>query len=418
MVDRVSTYWTYQGAINNMTQLQANLNKTAEQIATGTELLTPADDPVGAARVMELEEEISLLDQYERNIVLAESRLQQEEAVLTNVIEVLQRMRELTVQAGNEAVYSQTELDAIAAEMEQLQGQVFDLVNATDGSGEYLFSGFQGKTQPFIENAGGSFEYQGDEGVRYMQISQTITVASSDSGKSVFQDITSNVVAFSSYAVEGNLGNPPGVISQGITVDQEALDEFYPHDLVITFENERDVDPEGANFTVRRKSDGRVVEGFENVLYQPGTEVTVAGMTVSLTGSPKPGDQFVVQTSETQDVLTVMEKSIYALRQYGTDPEFSEAYDKAIFNTLENLDYAIENISTVRSEIGARLNTTENMRDQHADNKLAAQGLLAEIRDLDYAEAVSRLQFEEYILQATQQTFAVTSQLSLFDFIR
>ena len=55
--------------------------------------------------------------------------------------------------------------------------------------------------------------------------------------------------------------------------------------------------------------------------------------------------------------------------------------------------------------------------NQHADNKLAAKDIKSGIEDLDFAEAVSRMQMESFILQAAQQSFAQTSRLSLFDFI-
>jgi flagellar hook-associated protein 3 FlgL len=291
-------------------------------------------------------------------------------------------------------------------------------VNSKDGSGEYLFSGFQGETQPFVENPGGGYGFQGDEGVRYLQISRTITMASSDSGKAAFLDIPAHVPSFNSYANPENRGNPAGVISQGITVDQEELDAFFPENAIITFENELDVSPPRTNYTVRQKSDGRVIAGMENRTFEPGSPIEIAGMTVSIVGNPAPGDQFIVETSNSQGILTTIEKLSFALENYGTAPEFSDIYDEAIFNTLENLDNAIDNVSRVRAQIGARLNATENTGNQHADNKLAAQDIRSEIRDLDYAEAVSRLQLEEFILQATQQTFASTTQLNLFDFIR
>jgi flagellar hook-associated protein 3 FlgL len=418
MADRVSTYWTFQRPVNDMLQLQANLNKTSEQIATGKKILTPANDPVGSARVLQLDQEIALLTQYERNITLLDSRLEQEEGVLQGVTSTLQRVRELAVQAGNAALYSETERVAIAQEIKQRFKELFDLANSKDGSGEYLFSGFQGEKQTFVENPGGGISYKGDEGVRFLQISRTITMASSDTGKKIFLDVPANVPSFNSYANTENRGNPPGIISQGITVDQEVLNAFFPEDAVITFENELDVNPPQKNFTVRRKSDGRVIDGLENQLFQPGKGISFGGMTVSIIGNPAPGDKFVVETSKSQNMMTTVEKLTFALENYGTAPEFSDIYDEAIFNTLENLDNALDNVSRVRAEIGARLNTTENTANQHADNKLAAQDIRADIRDLDYAEAVSRLQLEEFILQATQQTFATTTQLSLFDFVR
>lgn len=418
MVDRVSTYWSFKRPVNDMMRLQANLNKTSEQIATGKKMLSPADDPVGSARVLQLDQEIALLTQYERNITLLDSRLEQEEGVLQGVTSTLQRVRELAVQAGNAAVYSESERIAIAQEINERLKELFDLSNSKDGSGEYLFSGFQGEKQTFIENPGGGFGYQGDEGVRFLQISRTITMASGDTGKDIFLDVPAHVPSFHSYANSENRGNPPGVISQGITVDQEALNDFFPENAVITFENELDINPPGKNYTVRQKSDGRVVNGLENIPFNSGSPIQFAGMNVNVIGNPAPGDKFVVETSPSQNMMVTIDKLAYALENYSTDAAFSEVYDTAIVNTLENLDNALDNVSQVRARIGARLNTTENTANQHADNKLAAQDIRADLRDLDYAEAVSRLQLEEFILQATQQTFATTTQLSLFDFVR
>jgi len=418
MVDRVSTYWTYNRPVNDMMRLQSNLAKTSEQIATGKKMLSPSDDPVGSARVLQLDQDIALMNQYERNIILLDSRLEQEEGVLNGVTATIQRVRELTVQAGNAAVYSDSERVAIAQEINERMKELFDLSNSKDGSGEYLFSGFQGEKQPFIENPGGGYAYQGDEGVRFLQISRTITMASSDTGKEVFLDTPANVPSFHSYANSDNRGSPPGVISQGITSNQEKINDFFPENAVITFENELDVIPPGKNFTVRQKSDGRIINNLENIPFTSGGAISFEGMNLSIVGSPAPGDKFVVETSPKQNVLVTVEKLAFALENYGTLPEFSEIYDEAIFNTLENLDNAIDNVSQVRARIGARLNTSENTTNQHADNKLAAQDIRSEIRDLDYAEAVSRLQLEEFILQAAQQTFASTTQLNLFDFIR
>ena len=418
MADRISSYWVFNRPVNDMMRLQTSLNKTQEQISSGNGILSPSDDPVGSARVLQLDQEISLITQYQRNITLVEARLEQEEGVLSGVTASIQRVRELTVQAGNAALYSDSERVAIAEEVNQRIKELFDLSNTKDGSGEYLFSGFAGNKQSFVNNPGGGYLYQGDEGVRHVQISRNITVASSDTGKDAFLDIPANVPSFYSYGNPQNVGNPPGVISQGMTVNQTELDAFFPENAVITFGNELDIVPPGPNVTVRQKSDGRVIEGLELLPYSSGDTLSFAGMSVSITGDPAPGDKFVVETAKKQGLLVTAEKLAYALENLGTAPEFSASYDEAIFNTLENLDSALDNISQVRARIGARLNSTENTANQHADNKLAAQQIRSNIGDLDYAEAVSRLQMEEFILKAAQQTFASVTQMSLFDFIR
>ncbi|WP_394169536.1 flagellar hook-associated protein FlgL [Saccharospirillum alexandrii] len=417
MSDRLSTYWIYQRPVNDMLQLQTNLNKTQEQISSGKRILTPADDPVGASRVLQLNQEIALMDQYERNITLLDARLEQEEGVLSAVEDSVARIRELAVQAGNAGVLTEEDRIAIAAEVRERVDEMVDLMNTKDGSGEFLFSGFSGNTQPFVKNPGGGYGYAGDEGVRFLQVSQTITLASSDSGKDVFMDIPADEISFTSYANTENTGNPPGVISAGITIDQQALDAFYPEDAVITFENPLDIDPPEQNFTVRRKSDGRVLGGLENVRFTPGAPIQVGGVAVNISGNPDPGDQFVIESSRNQGVLTTFEKFLFTLENYPPGEGFDEVYDANIEQTLNNLDNTIANVSQVRARIGARLNTSESVVNQHADNKLAAKDIKSSIEDLDFAEAVSRLQMESFILQAAQQSFAQTSRLSLFDFI-
>ena len=418
MADRISSYWVFNRPVNDMMRLQSSLNRTQEQISSGQGILSPSDDPVGAARVMQLDQEIALVSQYERNITLVTARLEQEEGVLAGVTSSIQRIRELTVQAGNAALYSDSDRIAIAQEVNSRVQELFNLTNSKDGSGEYLFSGFAGDKQSFVQNPGGGYLYQGDEGVRYVQVSRNSTVAASDTGKDAFLDIPANVPSFYSYGNSQNTGQPPGVISQGITVNQSQLTEFFPENAVITFGNELDMVPPGPNITVRNKSDGRVIEGIEQRAYKSGDSITFAGMNVSISGNPAPGDKFLVDTSEKQGLLITVEKLAYALENFSTASEFTAVYDEAIFNSLENLDAALENVSQVRTRIGARINTTDNIANQHADNKLAAQDIRSSIGDLDYAEAVSRLQMEEFILKAAQQTFATVTKMSLFDFIR
>ena len=418
MADRISSYWVFNRPVNDMMRLQSSLNRTQEQISSGQGILSPSDDPVGAARVMQLDQEIALVSQYERNITLVTARLEQEEGGLAGVTSSIQRIRELTVQAGNAALYSDSDRIAIAQEVNSRVQELFNLTNSKDGSGEYLFSGFAGDKQSFVQNPGGGYLYQGDEGVRYVQVSRNSTVAASDTGKDAFLDIPANVPSFYSYGNSQNTGQPPGVISQGITVNQAQLTDFFPENAVITFGNELDMVPPGPNITVRNKSDGRVIEGIEQRAYKSGDSITFAGMNVSISGNPAPGDKFLVDTSEKQGLLVTVEKLAYALENFSTASEFTAVYDEAIFNSLENLDAALENVSQVRTRIGARINTTDNIANQHADNKLAAQDIRSSIGDLDYAEAVSRLQMEEFILKAAQQTFATVTKMSLFDFIR
>ena len=89
-----------------------------------------------------------------------------------------------------------------------------------------------------------------------------------------------------------------------------------------------------------------------------------------------------------------------------------------IGETLDNLTNAETNVSTVRAQVGARLNTLDSTRDLHQGTELVSNKVMSEVRDLDYAEALTRLTQENFILQAAQQSFAKISQMSLFNFLR
>ena len=103
----------------------------------------------------------------------------------------------------------------------------------------------------------------------------------------------------------------------------------------------------------------------------------------------------------------------------------SDVYDDqsraAITNLLNegllNLDQALGNVLDVRTRVGSRLAAIENQVDSNGAMILTMQSTLAEIRDLDYAEAISRLSAETASLEAAQKTFTYTQQLSLFNYL-
>ena len=101
---RVSTLSIYNLANSSMSEANQALVRTQEQISTGKRILTAADDPVAATRIQQLNRNIASVDQFSRNIDAAENNLALEETSLTGATNLLQRIQELAVQAGNTAV--------------------------------------------------------------------------------------------------------------------------------------------------------------------------------------------------------------------------------------------------------------------------------------------------------------------------
>jgi len=185
---RLSTSQIFQQSVTAMLTKQAELAKTQQQLATGEKILAPSDDPVAATRILDLNQVIDTTTQYQRNADFADTRLSLEESVLTDVGNLLQRARELSVRANNDTL-SDGDRKAIAVEVRTNIEALIQLANSTDATGEYLFSGFQTDTEPFSDAGLGNFIYAGDQGQRSLQIGAKRQVTVGDSGDEIFMKV-------------------------------------------------------------------------------------------------------------------------------------------------------------------------------------------------------------------------------------
>lgn len=85
--------------------------------------------------------------------------------------------------------------------------------------------------------------------------------------------------------------------------------------------------------------------------------------------------------------------------------------------TLTALDNAMDQMLTVRTKIGGRMNAIENQHGINDSFALVMEQNRSILEDLDYGEAVSRLQQQQLILQASQQSFMKVEGLSLFNYL-
>ena len=123
---------------------------------------------------------------------------------------------------------------------------------------------------------------------------------------------------------------------------------------------------------------------------------------------------------------TFMDVPVSALSGGGTRDVFSTLYALSqglrsgndLSSSIADLQLAQEKVTEVRARAGARLNTVEDQEQVNASFVLSMQTQLSEVQDLDYAEAVSRLNLQATALQAAQQSFVKLQGLSLFNFIR
>jgi len=415
---RFSSLQNFNRGTSQMIGLSAQVNKTQNQLSSGTRLLTASEDPVASSQVFKLEQEGRVREQYSDNIILLNTRLALEETALGSVNNILIRVKELTIQ-GNSGSLSLTDREAIVSELSVRQDELAAIMNTRDVSGEYLFSGFKGSTQPFVDNGAGNYSYHGDEGQRFIQISSSTRIPSNDSGKTVFVDVDSAQPTFRTSENINNRANPAALISAGLVIDQDAFNEVSPEDFIIEFQNPADMlligQPAGLNYNIIQKSDGRVVQS--NVAFMESAAIEFSGVELTIAGSPSVGDTYMIESTDNQDILTTLSRLIDGMSNLTLSDDDQETYQRLMADSLVNVDNAQTSVLEVRAEIGARMNTLTTTQELHEEVNVISVGLISSLKDLDYAEAVSQLTFETFVLQAAQQSYAKISGLSLFNSI-
>ncbi len=182
---RISTQTLFDNGAARIAEAQAALYKTQQQVSADRRILTPSDDPVAAARALDVTQSQSLNTQYGTNRGYAKDSLSAVDGTLSSVADLLQEVKTTAISAGNPTL-GDSERASIATALQSSLNQLIGLANARDGLGNYMFSGFQTATPPFVQTATG-VQYQGDQGQRLIQVDSNRQMAVSSPGQGVFQ---------------------------------------------------------------------------------------------------------------------------------------------------------------------------------------------------------------------------------------
>lgn len=396
---RISTSQIFDQNLAAMLQQQSKLSETQLQISTGKKILNPSDDPAGSVELLNLQREFSLSSQYMDNADKAINKLEIEESSLASATDLLQRIRELAVQGLNDT-NTQSDRQAIAAEISQLNQQLFALANTRDSNGDYLFSGYASNTQPYLTLLG---SYQGDEGQRNLKVGSDVLMPTNDPSSAVFE------ASFIRTSVTSNLG---GASAAQLTITDVAGVPDTFGTLTLQYSS-------GTNeFTVTDPD-----LNSATFSYVPGETVDLSSLDpafpplkIELTGTPADLETFTISKQADPAPQTL----------FKTVQDFADALvaDNVGSNNspnngdfLTNLTSVMNNIIDKRAEVGGRLNAIEQQQAINETVSFTLQKNISEIRDLDYAEAISRLSQQSLGLQAAQQSFVKVQNLSLFNFL-
>ena len=137
---RINNNLSSLAAVNGMAKTEMKMNKSIEKLASGLRINKAADDAAGLAISEKMRSQISSLDVVKRNVQDGISLVQTAEGAMDEIHSMLNRMRELTVQASN-GIYTDKDRENIKLEMDELIAQIDDIANKTNFNGVELLNG-------------------------------------------------------------------------------------------------------------------------------------------------------------------------------------------------------------------------------------------------------------------------------------
>ncbi len=411
------------GVLKNIQRHQYEMDKTQNQLSTGQKISKPSDNPGAATNLMYFRTRVSELDQFGNNINYAKDRLNHIDGNLASATEIMQRIRELTVQAANGIYQGDNGFElkkVIAEEIDQHLRQLIELANGKDASGRPLFGGFVTENNPFeviqssLPGLKGldlpaqitSVQYQGDTGQRltetdrgqYIDVNvpgnkafwgtnMTVTGAVDTSGYRATTDQSFKINGTEIRVTAGDTVNDviDKINSSGLELRASRIGQDYlslhttsPHQIWLE-------DSEGG--TVLR--DLGLVNGMDSRPPNNYAETaSVSGMSLF-------------------DVVIKLRNDLYSADQLeigGRD--------------LGLIDETMENLLRHRSDAGARISRLEEAEKKTAWDQAYTTELLSKTEGVDFAETIMNLKWQETVHQYALNTGSRVIRQTLLDFLR
>lgn len=406
---RISSSLIFQTGLKTINMQQSDLLHLYQQIGTGQNMVTPSDDPLGAAQSINLSQSQSLNNRFGDNRAVAMRNLATEEDALTSLTLLLQDVRTRVVEAGN-GTMSDADRATLSAVLQKARDEALGIANTTDGNGQYLFSGSKGNT-PAFSDAG---VYQGDSQQRNVQADQTRQIPQGDIGSDIFQRAQPGTIAYTSSAAVTNNGTAvlgkPAVIDHNSNWSNTGAEYKFQIDFI-----------DDTNYQVTVFDSTGAAQNLLTGQLNPGDskiEFTGYGTKVDISGTPAANDSFVVEPLKNSDVnlFDSLDNLIDALAST-TDgnPKASAALWNVLNSTNQQLASIYDNVLTVRSSIGARMNELEALDNTGVQRNLGYTKALSDIEDLDYYEASMKLSLRSMALEGAGMAFQKIQALSLFN---
>ena len=388
---RVTQNATYSALHNQIARNSQTLLEAQEKVATEKKINRLSDDPVDAGRLLDLKGSLSSTTQYLSNIERVSSLAKIQDSALSDITDLIGNAKQLllketseTSSTGDTREATRIEIAIMTSELRSIGNTVYD--------GQYIFSGFATNTEAFADNT-------------------VSTAATSVTG---------------------------GAVVTGQSVADSTMLTYHTYEVQFTG---------SATYNVVDTDTGATV--LAGQAYTSGQAINFDGLELTLTdstGTPQAGDVYTVTTApagtyqgDGQLQKVQIESGSYVQQNITGDQVFqgsssSDGVDLfGIFNRintaladndqtgmsalLDELDKALEQVTTQQSAVGARVNLLKNAGERQTDIQTNLETLRSNLEDIDVTDAVLELSKQQDIYNATLSTASSVIQMSLLDFL-
>ncbi|OCX72168.1 flagellar hook-associated protein FlgL [Acidithiobacillus thiooxidans] len=411
MVSPISTPVSYALPTEAILQDQAQLTNLDQQMATGQAVNSPADNPSAAAGSLQLEQQISALNLDGKTAGLAQSSLEDLSTTVGSINTLVQSLQQTALTASNGTTNSQ-DRQALADSVNQDLQQLLQLGNTQTPAGNYLLSGSQSNTQPFISNGSG-VAYDGDAGTNMLQIAPGLTVPTSLSGQFLLMDLpTGN--GYASVSASGSNSGTATVSVGGVSnLAEAAAMDTNNQSYTLAFSGTTS-GVSHVTYSVTNVSGSVVASG----LYASGATIEVAGSQFTINGNPANGDSFSINPAKNQSLFQTVSDMANLLSTGASNGPGGAQFDQGMSNVISNLNQGLTRLLTGQAVIGsslAQINAISNINQTQSDNdQIAQNGLIS----ANLPAVATQFEQGSTALQAALSAFSAMQGMNLFSTLK
>ncbi|MDG0980563.1 MAG: flagellin [Halieaceae bacterium] len=380
----INTNMSAMVAQNSLIKNERSMGAAMEQLSTGKRINSASDDAAGIGISSVMTSQIRGLNQAVRNANDAISMIQTAEGAYSEVENMLQRMRELAIQASNDS-YSSAQRGYANTEFTQLATQIKAIGDNTQFNGQQLLDG----------------------GTKEFQIGNSATAATTFTFTEI--DQAGGLTQTFNVSTSGGGAGTQDVLTVAVTGAAVSGANAHSFDLVIN----------GSTFTlgftnVGGTNSGLTVNGVgaTSATFTPADSSASGALTFAIAANQ------ITVTAANNGVDTLQAGATVVTASYGASGGIYDAISALSLSSqagaqasIATLDTQIATVASDRASMGATINRLEYTADNLLSESTNTSAALSRVVDADYATATTELARTQIIQQAGTAMLAQANQL-------